>query len=246
LKKQTEIKIMNNQLQTTKPKGVLPKLEDLYSDLSVAAKQNDLNKLLNADPKPEWIKTNQFAGNSKYIPIEIIEYLLTSIYIKWKVEIKSVQVIANSVTITVRLLYMDPITGEWDWQEGVGASPIQTAKGAAATDFSKVNTAAVQMAAPAAETYAIKDAAEKLGRIFGKDINRQAVMNYSDALNRKFTEVGVMPDELREVMKEADKENLLNIYESNPDLHGNKEFTTLFNNRIKELHASRNGQPVKG
>jgi hypothetical protein len=154
-------------------------------------------------------------------------------------------VIANSVVATVRLWYMDPVTGDWDWQEGVGASPIQTEKGAAATDFSKVNTSAVQMAAPAAETYAIKDAAEKLGKLFGKDINRQGQMNYSDALNRKFVEVGVMPDELRDIMKEADKENLLNIYESNPDLHGNKEFTTLFNTRIKELHASRNSQPVK-
>lgn len=235
---------MNNQLQPTKPKGQIPKLEDLYSDLLVAAKQNDLNKLLNADPKPEWIRTNKFAGNSKYIPIEIVEYLLTSIYIKWRVEIKSVMVIANSVTVTVRLWYLDPITTEWDWQEGVGASPIQTEKGAAATDFSKVNTSAVQMAAPAAETYAIKDAAEKLGRLFGKDINRQAQMNYSDTLNKKFAEVGTMPDDLKEIMKEADKENLLNIYESNPDLHGNKEFMASFNNRIKEIHANRNAQSV--
>lgn len=235
---------MSNQLQPTNPKAVIPKLEDLYNDTGLASRQNDLNKLLNCEPKKEWIRQNKFANNSSYIPIEIIEYLLTSIFIKWRVEIKEVQVIANSVNVTVRLWVLDPITGDWDWQEGVGASPIQTAKGAAATDFSQVNTSAVQMASPAAETYAIKDAAEKLGKLFGKDINRQAQMNYMDALNRKFPEGTTVTDDLREIMKGADKETLLNVYNNNPDLHGNKEFMTLFNKRITEIHASRNSQPA--
>lgn len=150
----------------------LPSLNDLYSDQALIKKQNDLNILLNQEPKPAWIKVNKYANNSKYIPISIIEYLLTSIYQKWKVEIREVKLIANSVTCTIRLHIQDPITGEWDWQDGVGAAPIQTAKGASATDFSQVNTAAIQMAAPMAETFAIKDAAEKIGRLFGKDINR--------------------------------------------------------------------------
>lgn len=237
---------MNNQLQTTKQKGVIPKLEDLYSDVQVAGKHNELNKLLNCEPKPEWIKVNKFAGNSKYIPIEIVEYLLTSIYIKWRVEIKSIQVIANSVAVTVRLYILDPITGEWDWQDGAGASPIQTKSGAAATDFSQVNTSAVQMAVPAAETYALKDAAEKLGRIFGKDINRQSQMNYLSMLDSKFTpEVKEdVPDELKDVIAFADKENLANIYKSNPHLHSNPEFMRLLNQRKQELNASRNNQPA--
>lgn len=234
---------MDNQLQKTN-KAVIPKLEDLYNDVAIASKHNDLNKLLNCDPKPEWIRVNKFANNSKYIPVEIVEYLLTSIYIKWRLEVRSVQVIANSVVVGVRLFVLDPITGDWDWQDGIGASPIQTKSGAAATDFSQVNTSAVQMAAPAAETYAFKDAAEKLGKIFGKDINRQAVMNYSDALNRKFQGMGEMDPDLPEIIRTSDKENLLNIYNSNPDLHGNKDFMKLFNNRIAEIHANRNNQPA--
>lgn len=234
-----------SNIQKTGPRP-LPKLEDLYNDVELASKFNDLNKLLNCQPKQEWIKQNKFANNSNYIPVSTIEYLLTSIFIKWRVEIKEVAVIANSVVVTVRLFVLDPITNEWDWQDGVGASPIQTAKGAAATDFSQVNTSAVQMAAPAAETYAFKDAAEKFGRLFGKDINRKDVMNISDMLNSKLqqTEKTDIPDELKAVIEEADKENLANIYNSNPELHSNPEFMKLLNDRKIQLNASRNQQPA--
>lgn len=166
-------------------KRTLPKLADLYNDVELAAKQNDLLVLLNQDPKPEWVKRNKYANNTPYIPIQIVEYLLTSIYQKWRFEIKDVQVMANSVVVTGRLHIKDPITGEWDWQDGIGAAPIQTAKGAAATDFTQVNTSAVQMAAPAAESYAIKDAAEKLGKLFGKDINRKDVLPIEHTLHNK-------------------------------------------------------------
>ena len=163
----------------------LPALQDLYADLELAAKNTDLNILLNQKPKADWIKKNPFAGNSNYIPIEKIEYLLTSIYLEWKVEVKHWAIAANSIVVTVRLHVKSPITGEWDWQDGIGAAPIQTAKGAAATDFSQVNTSAVQMAAPAAESYAVKDAAEKLGQIFGKDINRKDVIEVAPAMENK-------------------------------------------------------------
>ncbi len=166
-------------------KRALPKLDDLYTDVEVSAKNTELNILVNQEPRPAWLKKNTFANNTTYIPIQTIEYLLTSIYLKWKVEIKAVQVIANSVVVTIRLHLQDPITGEWDWQEGVGAAPIQTAKGASATDFTQVNTSAVQMAAPAAESYAIKDAAEKLGKLFGKDLNRKDVIDILPSLENK-------------------------------------------------------------
>lgn len=219
----------------------LPKIEDLYTDLELASKQNDLNKLLNFDPKPEWIKQNKFANNSSYIPVGIVEYLLTSIFIKWRVEVKSIQVIANSVVATVRLYVLDPITGEWDWQDGVGASPIQTKQGAAATDFSQVNTAAVQMAAPAAETYAFKDAAEKFGKLFGKDINRKddQTMDYSPMMDQRFGggQIKDIPDELIMVIENCmDKAELFDkIYKNNPEFHNNRRFMQLLNKRKAEL-----------
>jgi hypothetical protein len=180
-------------------KKQLPDINSLYNNLELAAKNNDLNILLNQEPRPEWIQTNQYAGNSLYIPVNIIEYLLTSIYTKWRLEIKNCMVIANSVVVTIRLYVLDPITGEYDWQDGIGASPIQTEKGAAATDFTKVNTQAVQMAAPAAESYALKDAAEKLGKLFGKDINRRRgvdAVNVQSNLSNKNTNMAKVQSNL--------------------------------------------------
>lgn len=231
----------NNQLQKTTPRP-LPKIEDLYKDVELTYQHNELNRLLNSKPKPEWIKENKFANNSKYIPVGIIEYLLTNIFTKWRVEVKAIQVVANSVVATVRLYVLDPITGDWDWQDGVGASPIQTEKGAAATDFSKVNTAAVQMAAPAAETYAFKDAAEKFGTIFGKDLNRKddAIMNYNATLSGKFGgEIKPIPEDLEFIISIAeDKEKISELYKNNPEYHSNPKFMQLLNERKTELNGT--------
>lgn len=235
----------NSQVAKVPEKRVLPKLEELYQDIELASKFNDLNKLLNCLPKQEWIKVNKFANNSAYLPIGIIEYLLTSIFIKWRVEVKEISVIANSVVCAVRLHVLDPITGEWDWQDGVGASPIQTKAGASATDFGQVNTAAVQMAAPAAESYAFKDAAEKFGRLFGKDLNRGDMVNYEAMLGSKLQHGSEpVPEELKMVIAEADMENISKIYDTSKAQYNNRELMQLLNERKTFLNANRNQQPA--
>lgn len=108
----------------------------------------------------------------EYLPIEMVEQLLSRIFVKWCFEIKSVSTIANSVVVIGRLHYLNPVTNQMEWTDGAGANPIHTRKGASATDFSQVLTLAVQQAVPAAESYALKDAAEKLGNLFGKNLGR--------------------------------------------------------------------------
>jgi len=173
----------------------LPVLADLYDQKEIVKKENALNILLNASPREEWTRDHPMAKGVKYIPIGIIEYLLTSIFIKWRVEIRKTELIANSVVVTVRLHYKDPISSDWEWTDGLGASPVQTDKGAAATDFTKVKNDAIMKCAPAAESFAIKDAAEKLGRLFGKDLNRRDTMSY-ESLKKKSVDVsGIKPIE---------------------------------------------------
>lgn len=157
----------------------LPSLNDIYSDVESTTKNTALAVILNAEPPQEWVKIHPMT-KFKYIPIERVEYLLTRIFGKWKVEVKESGILANSVQVIIRLYYIDPVSGDWDWQDGIGASPLQTNAGAGAIDFNQIKNAAVQMAAPAAESYAIKDAAEKLGKIFGKDLNRKDEINYQD------------------------------------------------------------------
>lgn len=165
----------------------LPALQDLYNDKIVLSKQNDLNILLNQPPNQAWLKQHPTAKKVSYIPIERVEYLLTAIFINWKVEIKDVKLIGNSVVTTVRLHYRNPVTNEWEWQDGLGAAPLQTDKDAGAIEFDKLKNDAVMKAAPASESYAVKDAAEKIGKLFGKDLNRADQIMY-DSLAGKFSD----------------------------------------------------------
>jgi hypothetical protein len=157
----------------------LPTYDELVSgDLDLKNQQNDVNILLNNEPPKTWTKDHPMAKGVRYLPIERIEYMLTRIFKKWNVEIRQAQVIANSVVVTVRLYYQDVLSNEMLWQDGIGASPIQTDKGAGAMDWNKTKNDAVMKAAPAAESYAVKDAAEKIGKLFGKDMNRADKIMY--------------------------------------------------------------------
>ena len=178
----------------------LPTLQDLRSDIELKADQNALNVLLNAEPPKDWVKEHPMFKKVRYLPIERVEYLLTRIFLKWNVEIKSVQVIANSVVTTIRLYYQDPMSDQMLWQDGVGAAPLQTDKGAGAVDFNAIKSDAVMKAAPAAESYAIKDAAEKIGKLFGKDLNRADKIMYDSLLDlvqkeRKLEEIFKEPNQ---------------------------------------------------
>jgi hypothetical protein len=162
----------------------LPTLQDLLIENEDSLKQNALTVLLNQDPPAKWLVQHPMIRDYRYIPIEKIEYLLTRIFGNFNVEIRSTQIVANSVVVTVRLHVINPINGQAMWQDGIGAAPIQTDKGAGATDWNAVKTDGVQKAAPAAETYAVKDAAEKFGKIFGRDVSRKGSMNYTDLLKK--------------------------------------------------------------
>lgn len=165
-------------------KKEVPKYEDLINMEVVKSSENDFQVLLNQNPPGAWVQTNKLANGSLYIPIDKVEYLLTRLFIKWWVEVIEYKLIANSASVQVRLFYVSPITGETMHQDGLGAAPLQTEKEKGAIDFNYIKSAAVQMALPAAESYAIKDAAEKIGRIFGKDLNRKDLMNYDSLTGR--------------------------------------------------------------
>lgn len=179
---QIESKVQNGNGRL--PAKPLPNYTDLVSMADEKAKENDLQVLLNQEPPAAWVKTNELANRSKYIPIDKVEYLLTRLFVKWWAEVIDYKVIANSIAVHVRLFYTSPITGQTLHQDGLGAAPMQTNKGANATDFTQIKNSAVQMSLPAAETYAIKDAAEKIGRIFGKDLNRKDLMAYENLAGR--------------------------------------------------------------
>jgi len=176
-------------------KRSLPTITELYGDsnLEVIRRKNDLNVLLNQKPKKDWLLKHPMAKKDalnaegkkvkvaiEYISIQRIEWLLTTVFLDWRVEVKEVQLIANSVAVTITLWYLDPTTKKWNQQDGVGAAPLQTDKDAGATDWQSIKSNAVMIGLPAAKSFAVKDAAEQLGKLFGKDMNRFDDIAYSN------------------------------------------------------------------
>lgn len=223
----------------------LPTYNELVNTEVVNSKENEFQVFLNQNPPDKWIKTNSLANNSQYIPIDKVEYLLTRLFLKWYVEVIDYKIIANSVSVQIRLFYQSPLTGEMLHQDGLGAAPMQTDKDKGAIDFNYIKNAAVQMALPAAESYAIKDAAEKIGRIFGKDLNRKDLMNYESLTGRyavsKITEADIttISDQLEHL---HDLEEI-NMYWKQLDDEATKDSRViqLFNTKITNTNARPTG-----
>lgn len=161
----------------------LPKIQDLYSDKLSIQKNDILVTLLNQEPNPKWVKEHPFIRGYKYLPIERIEYLLKTIFKRYRIEITGQGTSFNGVWVTVRVHYVHPITGEWEFHDGIGASQLQTAKGTSPADLGNINNGALSMAFPNAKTIAIKDATDHFGKLFGSDLNRKDIIPY----NQDFT-----------------------------------------------------------
>lgn len=189
----------------TKTNRPLPTLAELHQNPQQAFKNDEFNRLMNEPPHESWIKKHPYVSTKNaegknvklpYLPVGRVETLLTQIFQVWRFEVRQVQLILNSAVVTARVHFLHPVTGDWSYHDGVGASPIQTESGKGAGDFSGLKTAGVQMAVPAAASYALKDAAEHLGKLFGRDLSRKEE-------NRFVAAYGQTPDVIEE---EGDEE----------------------------------------
>lgn len=156
----------------------LPKIQELYNDRQLAIKEDAFMVLMNQQPKDEWVKVHPFIRGYKYLPIERVEFLLKNIFKRYRIEITNQGHSFNGVWVTVRVHYQHPITGEWDFHDGIGAAQLQTKQGSSPADLANINNGAISMAYPIAKTIAIKDACDHFGRLFGSDLNRKDVIDY--------------------------------------------------------------------
>jgi hypothetical protein len=157
----------------------LPKIKDLYSDITVAQKNDAFVTLMNQQPKKEWVKTHPFIKNYKYLPIERIEFLLKTIFKSYRIEVLREGNSFNGVYVVVRVHYLHPLTNTWEFHDGIGASQIQTKKGSSPADLSNINNNAIGMAFPVAKTEAVKNACKSFGKIFGSDLTRLEEISYN-------------------------------------------------------------------
>ena len=158
----------------------LPTLQEIFKDdIGLAGKSEGLNALLNHEPKKEWVKEHPFIRGHKYLPIDKVEYLLRKIFKYYRIEVTGQGTAFNGVWVTVRVHYFNPATGDMNYQDGIGASQLQTAKGKSAADMININNGAISMAFPLAKTLAIKDACQLIGNIFGANLDREDTIRFS-------------------------------------------------------------------
>lgn len=157
-----------------KVKPSLPTLQELFEDnIQLVGKSEGLNLILNTPPPPNWIKTHPFIKGYQYLPIDKVEHLLRKIFKKYRIEVIREGTAFNGVFVVVRVHYLNPVTGEMDFHDGIGACQLQTKQGASAADLANINNGAISMAFPIAKTVAIKDACDHFGAIFGCNLNRK-------------------------------------------------------------------------
>lgn len=166
---------MSNEIQLHK----LPTLQELYSDAGEALKADQFTVLLNQQPPASWVKEHPFIRGYKYLPIDKVEFLLKRIFKRYRIEVLREGTSFNGVYVVVRVNYLHPLTGEWDFHDGIGAVQLQTAKGTSPADLANINNGALSMAFPIAKTIAIKDACDSLGTTFGADLNRKDTISYT-------------------------------------------------------------------
>lgn len=183
-------------------KRELPKLSDLIEDTELSLKENAFLVLVNQEPPSAWLAEHPMIKGYKYLPVQRVEWLMTRIFGTWKVIVKDTKILANSVCVTITVTVTNPVTGEQESQDGVGACPIQTDKGSGAMDWNAAKADGVMKALPAARSYAFKDACENWGKIFGKDLGRKDAIGYDSLLKEK-TDIFEQLTELYELKKDS-------------------------------------------
>lgn len=225
-------------------KFTAPKLEEIVKNTEIAF-ENDLFKTyLNKNPPKAWLKGHPTAtkkikdaqGNTRevaaeFLPIDKHEILLDTIFQQWKVEVLREGTMFHSIYCTVRVHYLHPITKEWMYHDGVGAVKAQSD---AKQPFNQdtIKSSAVQIGLPAAKSYAIKDATEHLGKLFGRDINRADTMAF-ESMSEKAAKAKSKQDERLEILIENCK--TLEALKKFQSLLNTQEQRDLYDKKFNEL-----------
>lgn len=200
------------------------------------------DQLLMSSPNPRWIKShpiikvNNEQGQKvplSYVPADKVEFVLDMLYPRKKISITGQGVSHNGVWVTVRVEYFDPIYNEWLHVDGIGALELQTEAGAAASNLMQIKSGALQKAFPAAKTYAIKDACDHLGNIFGRNINRNHTLGVAEVFRAEDYAKDKDRQGKQKFINEADSLDLLKTIEKH--LGNDQELNDLYQIKLSEL-----------
>lgn len=144
--------------------------------------QDFLNRL-NQEPNVSELELTS-DGKAKTLPISFIEMTLDEIYLGlWGTEKFTTRVIANEVCGELELYVVHPITQQVVRRQGAAAIIIQVDKAPDgvtgqqrnewALNPSNKKSNALDLGYPKLKAECVKNAAQSLGKIFGRDLNRK-------------------------------------------------------------------------
>jgi hypothetical protein len=196
-----------------------------------------LNVILSTPPPATWVKQHPFIKGYNYLPIDKVEYLLRRCFKKYQIEVIKTAQLFNAIEVTVRVHYLNPATNEMMYHDGVGAQELQTTKGSGNLnmDMSNVNKGAVMMALPIAKSIAIKDACDHFGDLFGANLNRKDIVQFTGDTELLSAENVHNSKEKERVVKHIENANTIDTLEQVQDLINKYDLITIYNNKKQTL-----------
>ena len=187
--------------------------KELYSGVGYLEEVDNIDEVLNFEPRKDWIKEHPQVKGFMYLPIERVEFLLNRLFMDVQIEIKQVISTETRAVVVVRIGYINR-HNTYLSHDGIGAVNITKSQPA-------------EMSFPMAKTLAIKDACDMFGKVFGKDLNRKEISivthnkeltkeqsDYIERISNKLSKCGTN-EELQELWNDEnaliDKEILKNV-----------------------------------
>lgn len=143
-----------------------PSVQILQGEISPEL-QNFLT-ILSQNPDQRHVKTNQYAQNSLYLPVQYLESMLDAIFNgKWNLRHKGTAFVGNAITCDVELEVFYP-DGTQIVRAGSGSSIVQVD-----AQTGEFKPKSVEKAYGSALSMAFKNSAKRLGNVFGRMLNRE-------------------------------------------------------------------------
>lgn len=137
-----------------------------------------------------------------YLPISYIQTTLDEIFPgTWYDENFKSSVIGNEIVGQIDLVVMHPITGQWIRHTGAAAAMIRQTSGAQITDINAKIKNALEGDYPHLASDCLKNAAKKLGKAFGRDLNRKFEDTFSAAAAISFNDLDEWQGKINERTK---------------------------------------------
>jgi hypothetical protein len=188
----------------------------------------DYQKAISADPLPEDIKTNP--DGSKYIPISVIQNKLDQIFPVWSWDLTREFFGRSGITCKGILSLYHPLLPNAFYRSGTVAV---------------VRTQEMRMDYPKAESMCMLNAAKKIGRWFGRDLNRDKDDAPVNNIALVVEEEKKVNDEVEQALANAKAElDALPTYEAALEYFEKSGFK--YNHELKKILKSKKPKTTNG